>query len=399
MKDSPLRLAVCIDDSASVLREVVLAPPGEVPSRSGTFTVNRKSAELIQAAIDAHGADVVIDWEHQTLGGEYAAPDGRAPATGWIKSVSFDEKRGIVASVAWNDRGTEAIRGQEYKYISPVFNLEDGKVIGLHSAGLVNKPAIPRMDALAASNRFLTKETVAMQDPSSGQVPADATSAPDPMLSLGVIAEKLGIKVESMDLAVALKQVADAIPSKKEGDKKEEDGGGKKDASDAVANSVRKALGLKDGAAEDEMLVVINSLRANDVAMKKAVEEIDALKRKGAERDADELMRPFLVANKINPSDAEDVKVCKELAMSDPAAFKHHMERRTPYAPPGKTTAPPPVTGDKKDRKSLIVNGARFFDENEEGMRAMDKTTFIDGELIAAGHKAMTEEEAASLTG
>ena len=102
----------------------------------------------------------------------------------------------------------------------------------------------------------------------------------------------------------------------------------------------------------------------------------------------------------INPRDTEDMKVCKALALSDPKAFEHQMAHRQPYAPPGKTTAPPTGTAKTNDRKSIIVNSARFFNENEAEMRrAMDKTTFVDGELVAAGQKAMTEEEVASLAG
>src|SRR5262245_33918545 len=66
---------------------ILVAPFGEVRSANGSFVVD---ADAMQQTIDAftsHGTDLPIDFEHQSLGGQYSAPSGLAPAAGWIKAL------------------------------------------------------------------------------------------------------------------------------------------------------------------------------------------------------------------------------------------------------------------------------------------------------------------------
>src|SRR5215212_5014735 len=84
---------------------VVLAPWGRVESQKGVFFVDEESAEMVVRAFHEHGTDLPIDYEHQTLGGEFASPDGRAPAAGWIKSLSAEPGIGIVGHIEWTPQG------------------------------------------------------------------------------------------------------------------------------------------------------------------------------------------------------------------------------------------------------------------------------------------------------
>lgn len=135
---------------AGAPERVVLAPWGDVESTAGSFVVDAESARLVVEAFDAHGADLPIDFEHQTLGGEYASPSGRAPAAGWIKRLEAVEGEGIVAVVNWTDEGSRMIVERSYRYLSPValIRRRDRKLVALHSAALTNKPAIVGMAAL-----------------------------------------------------------------------------------------------------------------------------------------------------------------------------------------------------------------------------------------------------------
>jgi len=135
---------------AGAPERVVLAPWGDVESTAGSFVVDAESARMVMEAFDAHGADLPIDFEHQTLGGEYASPTGRAPAAGWIKRLEVVEGEGIVAVVNWTDEGSRMIAERSYRYLSPValIRRRDRKLVALHSAALTNKPAIVGMAAL-----------------------------------------------------------------------------------------------------------------------------------------------------------------------------------------------------------------------------------------------------------
>ena len=129
---------------------VLLAPWGKVESANGSFVVDDESARLAARAFEEHGTDLPIDYEHQTLGGRYSSPNGKAPAAGWIKKLVAVPKVGLFADIAWTTRGAEMLAAGEYRYLSPVAIIRktDRKLVAIHSAALTNKPAIVDMPAL-----------------------------------------------------------------------------------------------------------------------------------------------------------------------------------------------------------------------------------------------------------
>lgn len=126
---------------------VLLAPWGDVESSNGAFTVDDESVGLIVAAFERHGTDLPIDYEHQTLGGIYAAPDGRAPAAGWIKRIFGEPGVGLLAEIEWTDEAAKLLAAREYRFLSPVAIVRkaDRKLVAIHSAALTNEPAIVGM--------------------------------------------------------------------------------------------------------------------------------------------------------------------------------------------------------------------------------------------------------------
>ncbi len=148
--DTLVTLAAPKLGDAAAPTEVVLAPWGAVQSMAGDFVVDAESGAAVAAAFAAHGADLPIDFEHQTLGGAYAAPDGKAPAAGWITALSVRPDIGIVGRVNWTDAGRKLIEEKAYRYLSPVALIRkaDRKLVALHSVALTNKPAIVGMPAI-----------------------------------------------------------------------------------------------------------------------------------------------------------------------------------------------------------------------------------------------------------
>lgn len=140
-----LRSAVL--SGGEVPTRVLIAPWGEVESTHGTFVLDAEAATAAVEAFAAHGTDVPIDFEHQTLGGAYAAPDGRAPAAGWIKRLHVEPGVGLLADIEWTGEARELLAGKQYRYLSPVAVIRkaDRKLAAIHSAALTNKPAIVGM--------------------------------------------------------------------------------------------------------------------------------------------------------------------------------------------------------------------------------------------------------------
>ena len=136
--------------AAEVPDRVLVVPWGEVASSNGSFVVESASAAEVVAAFEGGGNDLPIDYEHQTLGGEFTSPDGRAPAAGWIKTLEVVEGQGIFANVEWTDRGRGMLSAKEYRYLSPValVDRDTRRMVALHSAALTNKPAIAAMQPI-----------------------------------------------------------------------------------------------------------------------------------------------------------------------------------------------------------------------------------------------------------
>ena len=120
--DSPLELIECkLSAVLDGLREIKVCPAGEVKSKSGTFVLDADAAGLIVAEFENHETELPVDYGHQTLGGEYSAPDGIARAAGWLSKLWFSEEGGgLRALVRWTDKAREMIRADELRYLSPV---------------------------------------------------------------------------------------------------------------------------------------------------------------------------------------------------------------------------------------------------------------------------------------
>jgi phage I-like protein len=101
----------------------------------------------VLSAFQNHGTDLVIDYEHQSLGGRYASPDGLAPAAGWVTGVEVRAGEGLWGTVRWTPAAARRILRREYRFLSPVVIIRKGdrKVVALDSVALTNRPAIAGM--------------------------------------------------------------------------------------------------------------------------------------------------------------------------------------------------------------------------------------------------------------
>ncbi|MEO1766785.1 phage protease [Thiobacter aerophilum] len=135
---------------------VHLIPAGTFSGRDGRGPY-RLDARAVLDAFAAHGADLPVDYDHQSL--EAEAKAGPVPAAGWIKELSARED-GIWARVEWTPAAAQHLTNKEYRYLSPVFRYDrkTGRVVALDGAGLTHNP---NLYLKAAASR---KETHAVED-------------------------------------------------------------------------------------------------------------------------------------------------------------------------------------------------------------------------------------------
>ncbi|GMU22838.1 MAG: hypothetical protein AMXMBFR13_29220 [Phycisphaerae bacterium] len=124
--------------------------------------VDDQAGRAIKNSFDRLGRDVVIDYEHQSLGGQWSSPNGKAPAAGWMKAGTMEvvPGKGVFCAVEWTPQAARQIQNKEYRFLSAAtyYDAATGRVFEIPCAGLTNDPAL-RMPALVNSkNAFMQKE-------------------------------------------------------------------------------------------------------------------------------------------------------------------------------------------------------------------------------------------------
>jgi phage I-like protein len=126
---------------------ILLLPAGrvELVDRPDSLQLDPESLAVLVQAFRSRGVDLVIDYEHQSLQGR------QAPAAGWIKDLEA-RSDGLWARVEWTPQAMEYLRNREYRYFSPVLQLdqETRQPLALMQVGLTNVPAIKRLPPLVA---------------------------------------------------------------------------------------------------------------------------------------------------------------------------------------------------------------------------------------------------------
>jgi phage I-like protein len=160
--DAPVLIAasseVALVDGAPA-RRVKLLPIGQIAMRDGRgpyYLRDRVHAEAVVAATREWlgGGDFMFDYDHQAVAASRI--DGSTSrASAWVKPeklIVLDD--GIYADdVEWTAAADAALRGREYRYVSPTFMAArgTGDVLQLKNTALTNSPAID-LPAIAASH-------------------------------------------------------------------------------------------------------------------------------------------------------------------------------------------------------------------------------------------------------
>lgn len=208
--------------TAAARGAVLIAPWGQVRSSNGDFVLDADAGGMVVEAFRAHGTDLPIDYEHQSLGGTYASPTGQAPAAGWIKSLRVvlpnhgESEPGLYADVEWTEAAQGKLQSREYRYLSPVVIVRkrDRRMVALHSAALTNKPAIVGMRPIVNKEEgepVSRNENEIEQETSPNEGQAETTAHSEGVIETPVASEpeKTGEAVEVLRLRLGLEEGAD----------------------------------------------------------------------------------------------------------------------------------------------------------------------------------------------
>lgn len=287
----------------------------------GRVLVDEASFEAVSANFRRRGNDIVVDYEHQTIG------DNRAPAGGWIKDLRYEPGNGIQARIDWTREAAGYIRNDEYRYLSPVFYARgrDSRAVDIHSVALTNAPKINHFTPLLAKlGAELEKEETEME-------------------FLKKLAAKLGIKEDADESKV--EQAVDAMIAKNT--QLEEAANNPPEPKEVVAKEVLEALDLKE---EDDTSTVVASIHAlkqnSDGSVSR--DEFEAVKKELRERDAREVVAKAIADGKVS---GEMKDWAMDYARRDLKGFKTFAAKAAPVIPKGDLP-------DKKEPADTVIDDA-----------------------------------------
>lgn len=123
---------------------IQLVPLGEFGHAGSGLTqvLDAIAIETMVAQFGQDGGERLVDFDHESLDN-----NKRTQAAGWIQNLQA-RADGLWGRIRWSKSGKDAVRGGDYRFISPVFLPSECEGLGnsrvrplrLESCGLTNKP-------------------------------------------------------------------------------------------------------------------------------------------------------------------------------------------------------------------------------------------------------------------
>lgn len=298
-----------------------MLPRGKVELADGRppILVDDEALKHVLERFAARGNDLVVDYEHQTLEG------GQAPAAGWIKAMEARED-GLWVRVEWTDKAQSFIDAREYRYFSPVVQLDkERRVQELLHAGLTNNPAMANLMPLAATFRGAGTET---EDHNTGNTGGKGMI--EKLRAILGLPDEAG-EVEALNMLAGLQAALTAW------------------------GEVAEAAGLQPGAGAGQVTAAVLALKQGQDALGQVQQELAELKTTLAAKDAAQAVEAALAAGKLLPGQRD---WALEYAAKDPEAFKIFVEKTPVVVPLGRLprrAEGPPENGGELDQEALAM--------------------------------------------
>lgn len=395
-------------------------------------TLDAKSAEAVIAAFDKHGADIPIDYHHATTKTE----DGRkAPAAGWVKSLSYEKGKGLMAEVEWSDTAKREIESQQYKYLSPVIFFDEDKkiVLELDSVALTNRPRTRNMPALleAAERRMgrsrMESETMPknkskksdMRRPLAWRklakaeevvpgIDVDVEALPEEQvkeldevgMAIATLADAIrgagGELDEGADTVSILAMATDMVGGAPAPE--EEDTSASTVTKRTVTEEMADALGLKKGAAMELALAEINKLTAKQGSADSQHDRLVKLEAELAERKASDKTRAInafieehVESGRLILANESQMKAVRALAESNMDECRAFVETLPIIADPGKIDFTGSVP--KNSRERIMAEAGKEWESEPVKRMGNSKKSWINNVLDEEREDVLTKAE------
>lgn len=371
---------------ADNLVDIVVAPDGLNKSPKGDFLVDELAWKSVEARFNLRdGVDLVVDFDHQTEGGPYASPDGRAPAAGWIKALRYEPGEGIIASVEWRDEARTLIRSKAYRYPSGVYriNRETNRVTEIVSVAMTNIPATRGIRPLAASvkptgvkqetdimpknkaKKTLRERLMVMQEAMPEEVAAVADEVVEEV-------DEIALAIAELKAAMGLGEEVSAVDVVKAATEKmaapADEGDGEDAAESEALSALKVRAGLEKGATVLALSAKFDALHTERVSgtdYKAMSDRVDVLESDKASVERDTLVMKYVDEAKLNPHDEKQMAWARQSALDDPKGFVVLMAGASQVHPVGEAI----TTGGaapKDERQKLIASAAKEWQDNPE---------------------------------
>lgn len=339
---------------------------------TAAFFMDRAAFDSIIEHADRRGLEIVFDYEHQTASPDRKPKDGLAKAAGWIKPQALEwvEGEGMYAGVEWTAAAAAMIDAKEYKYYSPVLDIdpESGKPVRLYSVALTNIPAMNDIQPIAASADSEVKQMEKLLE----RLGLGADATPEQVL-------------EAFD-----KFIADAVT--KAG----------KPTDDQTAMSAAVLLGFDASIkTKDALVKAVADLKAaksstDDARYTAILDRVVKAEKALATQECDALILSATTAGKaVTKPLADSVRF---MYATDPAEAKKLLDALPVTVKTGESGEPEKKSGDEKTRDRIIADASREFDNAPARDKAITtKLAFVNLDLRDAKMSPLSKDEAAKL--
>lgn len=149
-------------------KEFCIFTAGQVVTTKGTFTFDDAAAKSVMAEYEAHGIDLMIDYDHASLADVTLDPAQTGKAAGWF-NLELRNGELWAVNVRWTPPAEASLRAKEWRFMSPAFSTDGEKrVTSLLNVAITNLPATRRLEPLMAAG---ARKTPIMASADSGLSP------------------------------------------------------------------------------------------------------------------------------------------------------------------------------------------------------------------------------------
>lgn len=404
------------------LRRVVVIPDGDVSFTDGTSVkMDAKAANQVIDAFDEYGNDLPFDYEHATtVKGDEAE---RAPAAGWIKRLTYEKSKGLVAHVAFLPEAEKDIEDKKYRYVSPVFwKDENGRPRRLHSCALTNTPKTQSIPEILAA-KTKAPDAMVCSFEYDGMDETDSTVNAMHEAATALSALKRLLKMAGVDTsdwtpdqvieggAQALDQLVSAMESNDMADDKST----AKDTPAAVPTTgkenavkdgillvqLREVLNLEQVATPQDVVNRIRELQLGKVGMvsadehAKVVARLDEIEAEGRRAKIEPRIAEWIRQNKLNGNEPDQVQAVRDWMYRDSEGCEKFMSRQNAIVQPGAYMS---AAAGGSTRERVIAKAKRDWESDPKTRQYVpSKSAWVNQELRDNQHETLTADEAARL--